>query len=203
MAVQSVHHFPGHAVSVACHRASGKPRMVDSCFTVWIHGEFTASLRSEWRSWRSIEIEAAAFLFFFCFCLFIWRSVCHGSCIDCEKEMPFVGTLPQIFLSSQYLHYFVSVAEKVCRTQEIFSFWSCCYRGENAAICLPILPLWLKLGWMDCSLKSTSAKKKCFSGLCWESILDIWLRGASPRLVWQKRRRMLNLCILPHLFMLL
>lgn len=101
--------------------------------------------------------------------------------VSTEKEMPFVGTLPQIFLSSEYLHYFVSVAEKVCRTQEIFSFWSCRYRGKKCCHLFTGTFSLTKAKLNGPFIKSTSAKKKCFSGLCWGSSLDIWLRGTSPR----------------------
>lgn len=37
-------------------------------------------------------------------------------------------------------------------------------------------------------IKIYFSKKKCFSGLCWESCLDIWLRGTSPRLVLARKK---------------
>lgn len=78
---------------------------------------------------------------FVVFCLFIEECLCHGSRVDYNEGMPFVGTLPQIFLSSEYLHYFVSIAEKVCLVPRRFSVFGHLVIGGKCCICLPILPL--------------------------------------------------------------
>lgn len=125
--------------------------------------------------------------------------------VSTEKEMPFVGTLPQIFLSSEYLHYFVSVAEKVCRTQEIFSFWSCRYRGKKCCHLFTGTFSLTKARLNGPFIKSTSAKKKnVFQDYVGEAVWTFGCEGLALVKFGKKRKHMLNLCILPpHLFMLL